>query len=196
MKTPQLFTALLVIALVFSTSIFAQQSVKPIILKRVYSEKTRDQKLEAAIFSATEIGDSEDKETRYYYNRVDLNGDKNPEILVYVFGGGNCGTGGCNALLFHKVRGKYKLTVTFGPVRNPIIVSQHKTKGWNDLIFFNSGGGIIPGYFSVCRFNGKNYPDNPTVERDAPPLKTRLKGIAYVSGIGYGESGLRFQHIK
>jgi hypothetical protein len=69
MKTPLLSTALLAITLVFSTSIYAQESVKPIILKRVYSEKTRDQKLEAAIFSATEIGDGEDKETRYYYNR-------------------------------------------------------------------------------------------------------------------------------
>lgn len=196
MKAPCFYTILFLIALSFPLPNYAQQSVKPIILQRVYSEKTRDQKLETAIISAARIGDNEDKETRYYYNRVDLNNDKQPEVLVYIFGRSNCGTSGCGALLFQKVRGKYNLITDFGPARNPIIVSQNKTNGWNDLIFFNLGGGIIHGYYSVCRFNGKSYPDNPTVEKDAPPLKTRVKSIAYVSRLGYHESGLQFRFNK
>ena len=107
-----------------------------------------------------------------------------------------CGTSGCDALLFQKVRGKYKLVTAFEPARNPIIVSQTKTNGWRDLIFYNAGGGIIPGYYSRSRFNGRTYPDNPTVERDSPPLKTRVKGVAYVVGEYSDEFGLRFRPRK
>jgi hypothetical protein len=64
----------------------AQESVKPAVLRRVYSEKVRDAKLEAAILAVVETGNGEDGEARYYYNRVDLDGDKKPEVLVYVFG--------------------------------------------------------------------------------------------------------------
>ncbi|MDQ4120754.1 MAG: hypothetical protein M3209_04835 [Acidobacteriota bacterium] len=171
---------------------FAQKSVKPRISSRVPSEKVRDAQLEAAIFSAVTSGDSKDKGTRYYYNRVDLNGDKKPEVLVYVFGGVNCGTGGCDVLLFQKVRGKYKLINNFGPTRNPVVVSRNKANGWHDLIFYNVGGGIIEGYYSVCRFNGRAYPENPTIKDEAPPLKTRVKGTEYLVGDASEKSGLSF----
>lgn len=191
-----LFTALIWTVLLSTFPTLAQESVKPTVLRRVYSEKIRDAKLEAAILAAVETGNGRDGEARYYYNRVDLDGDKKPEVLVYVFGRLNCGTGGCGALLFRKVEDKYELITNFEPVRNPIIVSQNKTNGWHDLIFFNRGGGIIPGYYSVCRFNGRTYPDNPTVEQDAPPLKTGVKGTAYLAGVGDGKSGLPFRRGK
>jgi hypothetical protein len=187
------FSIIILLATVFfSLSVFAQNSVKPKIMRRVSSEKVRDAKLEAAIFSAVAIGGKEDRETRYYYNRVDLNGDKKPEVLVYVFGGINCGTGGCDVLLFQKVRGKYKLINNFGPTRNPVVVSHNKTDGWHDLIFYNVGGGIINGYYSVCRFNGRAYPENPTINDEAPPLKTRVKGTEYLVGDAGENSGLDF----
>lgn len=189
------YLALICVAFLFSSEIFAQKGIKPRILKRVSSEKNRDSKLEAAIVKAAEI-ESNDKDTRYFYNRVDLNGDKEPEVLVYLFGAENCGTGGCNALVLQKAEDSYKLITFFGPVRNPVIVSQSKTKGWNDLVFFNVGGGIINGYYSVCRFNGTTYPDNPTVEDDAPPLRKTITGTSYLEGKGYGASGLSFLFSK
>lgn len=171
---------------------FSQGSIEPEILRKVVFEKKRDTRLEAAIIRSTGVNEVDDKSTRYYYNFVDLNGDRKSEVLVYIFGGYFCGTGGCDAYLFREAKQGYKLVTHFEPVRNPIIVSQNKTKGWNDLIFFNRGGGIIPGYYSICRFNGKSYCENPTIKDEVPSLTKRVKGVAYLIGNGHGESGLRF----
>jgi hypothetical protein len=133
---------------------------------------------------------------RYYYNPVDLNDDKRPEVVVFVFGRTMCGSSGCDAMVFQKVKGGYKLVTHFEPARNPIIVSQTKTNGWRDLVFYNAGGGIIPGYYSISRFNGRTYPRNPTVEKDAPPLKTPIIGTAYVVGEYSPDFGLRFRRRK
>lgn len=202
MKICFFFTILILAVLFFSLSTFAQESVKPKILRSVPSETVRDAKLETAIRSVLDLGYDE-KDVRYYYNRVDLNGDKKPEVIVFLFGRPLCGTGGCDALLFQKVRGKYKLVTAFEPARNPIIVSRTKTKGWRDLIFFNIGGGVgvirnsvIYGYYSLIRFNGRTYSENPTVVSDAPPLKTRFKGVAYVVGEYSSELGLRLRPRK
>src|SRR5436190_6849072 len=142
----QIISAALVLLFTTSASL-AQRSRKPIIVRRVRSETARDAKLEAAI-------GVEEEGARYYYNKVDLNGDGKPEVLVYVFGKDMCGTGGCDALIFQLVSDKYKMVSDISLVWNPIIVSQHKTHGWNDLIAFVSGGGIIPGYYTVLQFNG------------------------------------------
>ncbi len=73
--------------------------------------------------------------------------------------------------------------------RNPIIVSQRKTRGWNDLIMYVVGGGIQPGYYTVLHFDGRTYPDNATVD-PAAPLKTRAKGVAYLVGEASYETGI------
>lgn len=192
MKARCFSTILFLTAVFLPLSAFPQTNVNPRILSRISSEKIRDVKLETAIFSAVANGDAADRGTRYYYNRVDLNDDKKPEVLVYVFGGVTCGTGGCSVLLFQKLIGRYKLINNFGPTRNPVVVSQNKTNGWRDLIFYNVGGGIINGYYSVCRFNRRAYPENPTVEDEAPRLKTRMKGSEYLVGDATEKSGLAF----
>src|SRR5215471_4534709 len=66
-------------------------------------------------------------EIDYYYNRVDLDGDGEPEVLVYLFGPHVCGTGGCGALVFKSTRGGYRIVGNIVLARNPIIVSEHKT---------------------------------------------------------------------
>ncbi len=165
-----------------SEGVSAQKNVAPRILRYVKSEKKPDAKIEEIIRKEIELDKTGEYKTEYYYNFVDLNGDKKNEVLVYVEGFINCGTGGCNSLLLRQnEKGEYELMTFFSPVRSPIIVSQHKTKGWQDLIFFNSGGGIMKGYYSVSKFNGKSYIDNPTVDDEAAPLKTRVKGIAYLT---------------
>lgn len=190
------FTTLILAATIFPLASLAQESVKPKILRSVSSETVRDAQLETAIRVVEEFGDDDEDRIRYYYNRVDLNGDKKPEVIVFLFGRGMCGTSGCDALLFQKVRGKYKLVTAFAPARNPIIVSQSKTNGWRDLVFYNAGGGIIPGYYSRSRFNGRAYPNNPTVKQDSPPLKIRIKGVAYVVGEYSDQFGLQLRSEK
>lgn len=181
LRPPQIVVSILIF--LCAAPVPAQTSKEPIVVRRVKSEIARDAKLESAIISAV-FGHNAVDETigvRYHYNRVDLNGDGNPEVLVFVFGRTMCGTSGCGAMIFQLRRSHYTLITDFGPARNPIVVSRRRTGGWNDLIMPVAGGGILPGYYAVLRFDGRTYPANPTVE-PAKPLAERVQGTAYVAG--------------
>lgn len=168
----------------------SQTSAKPRIIRSIKSESKPDRRLEKILRSEyVEPGDNAD--IRYYYNQVDLDGDNRKELIVFVFGEHQCGTSGCRALIYRKRGRSYKLLTEFGPARNPIIVSTTRTNGWRDLLFWNSGGGVLPAYYSISRFNGKSYPDNPTVPSKSPPIKRRYRGIAYLIGPYDPSAGLR-----
>ncbi|HZH31306.1 MAG TPA: hypothetical protein VEY11_11140 [Pyrinomonadaceae bacterium] len=178
LRPSQIFGSLLIS--LCALPVLAQTSEKPIIVRRVKPEIAHDARLVSAIISA--LGAIELNGVRYHYNKVDLNGDGRPEVLVFIFGRTMCGTSGCDAMVFQSLgRSGYKLITHFGPARNPIIVSGRRSHGWNDLIMPVAGGGIRPGYYAVLRFNGKTYPENPTVE-PARSLGRRVKGTAYVVG--------------
>jgi hypothetical protein len=172
----------------------AQRGPKPFVTGRVGPEAARDAKLEAAIKDPDGDGrpDNHDPEgtfwTRYYYNRVDLNGDGEPEVLVYLFGPYMCGSGGCNLLVFRREGDAYKLVSDISLARNPVVVSEHRTNGWNDLIFLVAGGGVRA-HYAVLRFNGKSYPDNATAD-PVLPLGAPARGKEYLAGSGEKETGL------
>lgn len=172
----------------------AQRDPKPLVTAEVKSEAARDARLEAAIRDPG--GDGRDDYakagdemwTNYYYNRVDLNGDGRPEALVYLFGSYTCGSGGCNTLVFRQTEaGDYKLVAEISLTHNPVVVSEHRTNGWNDLIFTVAGGGARA-HHAVLRFDGKTYPNNPTTA-PAAPLKAPARGKAYLAGSGYRDTG-------
>lgn len=181
------------LSLLAATPLFAQRGPKPVVIESVRPEAERDAELEAAIKDPDGDGqpDNHDLEgalwTRYYYNRVDLNGDGEPEVLVYLFGPYMCGSGGCNTLVFRRERDGYKLVSDIPLTRNPIVVSERKTNGWNDLVFLASGGGARAHYV-VLRFNGKSYPDGSN-EDPVTPLKAHARGKAYLVGSGEKETG-------
>jgi hypothetical protein len=182
---PLLWAALILL----QTAVVArsQHSARPQITRRVKSERVRDEKLEEAIRrSFPEYPKMLEGEIDYYYNRVDLDGDGKPEVLVFLFGPQVCGTGGCDALVFKSAKGGYRVVGDIALARNPIIVSEHKTHGWRDLIMFIAGGGVRPGYYSVVPFNGKQYPENPSGE----PLSFRQRGTAYLVGSPVIGSGI------
>lgn len=131
------------------------------------SEKVRDRQLEKAIFrdnsEYAEVYPQLSSPASYSYNLIDLNGDKNPEIVVHLQGQFFCGSGGCNTSIYKQVGKNYKLITQIGLNHPPIIVSNHKTQGWSDLIipqFANSLGVNAHGYY-VLKFNGRSYPENP-----------------------------------
>ncbi len=135
----------------------------------ILSETARDVELERAILQANTYYDSRSIEifgsyARYFYNKIDLNGDNKPEVLVHVVGPTFCGTGGCTTLIFKSVGQNYKLVSEITVSRLPIIVTNQKTNGWNDLILNARGGGRgstgNSGLYLV-RFNGRTYPDAP-----------------------------------
>jgi hypothetical protein len=102
-------------------------------------------------------------EARYFLSWFDLNGDGTPEAIAHVVGPRVCGTGGCDTHIFARRGRGYRLISTIGLSRPLIVASRRRTQGWRNLIVYIAGGGILPGYYVELRFNGRAYPENPTV---------------------------------
>jgi hypothetical protein len=145
------------------------------------SETSPNPKLEQAI--VRELQDynpsSPDQYVRYYYNRVDLNDDGKPEVVVYLLGSYTCGSGGCTTLIFTPRGQDYRLVSRLTLVNDPILVTPQKTLGWKDLVLLVSGSGAR-GQYTRLRFNGRTYPDNPSVQ-PAVTSNSTLTGIALVA---------------
>ncbi|WP_448574114.1 hypothetical protein [Trichothermofontia sp.] len=116
---------------------------------------------------------------RYYYNRIDLNGDRRLETIAYVVGRETCGRNGCLALIFTQSPQGLQQVGQFIAVHVPILVLDRKTRGWNDLVFFISEGDSPPRYKRV-QFDGQTYANQPATESDIPP-HTSLRGTAILA---------------
>lgn len=111
---------------------------------------------------------------RYIHGRVDLNGDGRAEVFVFVTGSIFCGAGGCSLMLFGEDQGRYTLVEEFANSRPPVIVAPKRTRGWNDLIRVESGGGAGPVYVRHS-FDGKTYVEAERVPiGEVPPEGRRL----------------------
>ncbi len=155
------------------------------------SETARDEKLEKAITEALDYNKETDGVLRYYYNKVDLNGDEKPEIFTYLVGPYVSGSGGSTALIFENKNDEYQLATKLTLVRNPIIISDNSTNGWKDLIMYISGGGIEP-FYSQVQFDGNEYTGNPSVQ---PEIEsgTIVKGTAIIADDLLQNSGIEIQ---
>ena len=146
-------------------------------------ETVPDKDLEVAILDASpnytrEVVDIEGGtgRGRYVYGRVDLNGDGQTEVFVYLLGSIYCGTGGCNMLLFTQGQDGYSLVNKFPISRLPVIVSTKRTQGWNDLVRLESGGGVPASYVRHI-FDGSHY-----VEKERMPADKAPEGMSYLAG--------------
>ena len=135
----------------------------------------------------------------YFYNKVDLNDDREPEILVYVVGRWVCGSGGCPLFVLKKALTEYTVVTEILASGTPIVVSSERTNGWNDLILWQRSWAWDPkhkigqpSYYAELRFDGQTYPSNPTVEL-ARPLKKPRTGIAYLVDTDKPELGIRIK---
>lgn len=154
----------------------------------VQSETEPDLKLEEAFSKEYGLKRGEDK-VRYYYNRIDLNGDGKPETFVYLTGPTVCGTGGCSALIVQKADGQYKIASRFSLVRPPIIIRDQVTNGWKNIIMYVSGGGM-EGRYKELIFNEGTYPQNPSIQPDVK--NGRIKGTGIISGDLTENPGIEF----
>jgi hypothetical protein len=179
------FFLIIVSIFLLSDTAFTQKKLQPTITENVVYLKKRDKILEKAIRQW--IGTDVSNEVRYHYNKVDLNGDGKLDAIVFASGYPLCGSGGCVMLIFKGVKVGFQLITEMSVSRPPLIVLSTKTKGWNDLVMRVSGGGIKP-FYSLLKFNGKSYPENPTVEPEIPK-KGRLEGVEYLSGIERYDTG-------
>lgn len=116
--------------------------------------------------------------TQYRAAQADLNGDGSPEVLVYAEGPENCGSGGCALYVLTRRSLGWRILTQTSVTRPPIRLLSTRTKGWHDLGVHVAGGGILPGYDVRLRFNGRRYPDNPSLlpprPRGAEPGHTLL----------------------
>jgi hypothetical protein len=127
-----------------------------------------------------EYSDGDYGDFRYFLKWFDLNGDGEPEAIVYVAGPRVCGAGGCNTHIFARREGGYKLVSTIGISRPPIIASQRRTHGWNNLIVFAAGGGVLLGYYAELPFDGSTYPESAS-DKLAKEVKGQPQGVALIN---------------
>lgn len=59
----------------------------------------------------------------------------------------------------------YRVVTQLAPVRLPVRALSSQRNGWRDIGVWVGGGGIIHGYEATLTFDGRTYPDNPTVVR-------------------------------
>jgi hypothetical protein len=112
---------------------------------------------------------------------VDLQDNGVQEVIVYFTDQGSCGTGGCDALILEPSGSSYKTIAEITLVHSPIRVLRSKSHGWHDITVVVVGGGLQPGYEAKLSFDGKTYPDNPSIA-PAQPLSTKATGIVAVPG--------------
>lgn len=92
-----------------------------------------------------------------------LNDDGAKEVIVYLLSSKWCGSGGCTALVLAPEGSSYKVITRIMITNPPIRVLATKTIGWHDLAVQVRGGSVQPGYEAQLSFNGKKYPNNPSV---------------------------------
>jgi hypothetical protein len=122
----------------------------------------------------------DDKTTKYLAAFVDLNGDGRREAIVYVTGQTWCGTGGCNMLILARAGTSWRIVTETTITRTPIRVLTTASNGWRNITVWAQGGGIQPGYEAELRFDGKTYPENPSVP-PARPLTRKVPGRVVLS---------------
>lgn len=124
----------------------------------------------------------DDKTTKYVAVFRDVNDDGKPETIVYLIGRKWCGSGGCNTVILTRDDGRWRIVTNITITRPPIRVLANTSDGWHSIGVWVQGGGIPPGYEAELRFNGKTYPNNPSV----PPAKRseeKLPGEVVISTV-------------
>jgi len=159
---------------VFSGAVEPQPDVKPTSAEPKASPPEAKLSEEATVrhyLQTLDVG----KETQYAVAFKDLNGDGVDEAIVYLMGGGWCGSGGCTTLVLKKEGDSWATVSRITITRPPIRVLTSVSKGWHDLGVWVQGEGTQPGYEAELVFDGKSYPRNPTTPPARPSGEVLIK---------------------
>lgn len=107
-------------------------------IENEYSEKEKNTDIEKLIIDTFEISDDVKKDTKYYYNYVDLNNDGVDELFTYVIGPSTTGTGGSSVLIAEKQNNIWTVKQTLNLINQPIIISDNLENGMKEIIVSNS----------------------------------------------------------
>jgi hypothetical protein len=109
------------------------------------------------------------------------------DIVAYISGRDFCGSGGCDFVILEPENGAFRVLGDLTITNTPIVQLPASSHGHPDLAVEVSGGGIQPGYAARLRFDGKTYPDNPSVP-PAEPMKGEPKGKVLIGGSIFAEN--------
>jgi len=173
--------SLLLLLAAFLQLLTAQAGATPTLEREVASERARDAAVERVV--AEHVRESADGggTVRYQYNFVDLNADGMSEVLLRIDGRSTCGTRGCLLLVLSKTASGYDVISRTALTWAPIVVSEHRTNGWHDLVLWQRA--YPPGeasHYMVLEFEGSGYPQDPSME-PAHLLELPVRGVAYLS---------------
>lgn len=93
-----------------------------------------DPELEQLLIHHYGLTEEISKRTRYYYDRIDLNGDEVDEIFAILVGPETTGIAGSMGSLILEKDGKLEIEKDFSQLYMPIVVSTNMQDGWHDLI--------------------------------------------------------------
>jgi hypothetical protein len=157
----------------------AQAGATPIVTRQIASERARDAAVERFVRQYLADLDPADTVHRYEFNRVDLNDDGTPEVLLRIDGPRTCGTGGCSLFVLRKTSGGYEEVSRSTSTSAPVVVSENRTRGWNDLVLWQRADPPREAsHYKVLEFDGAGYPQNPSME-PARLLEVPVRGVAY-----------------
>lgn len=126
----------------------------PKVIGSLESETDADKRIEHFIcvtYECLKAGDV------YYYDKVDLDTDGRPEVIVYIQGAGHCGSGGCTFLVLKEKDGEY-ISVSRIASRPPVLVTSERSQGWKNLVVWFPADTVEGGgNYVLLRFNGTDY---------------------------------------
>jgi hypothetical protein len=167
-STRHFFNGLIRFVLLIATASFASVQGQP---RTQSSEEDSLKKFLQNYVREPGLGD--DKTLKYLATFVDLNGDGTKEAIVYLTGQTWCGSGGCNMLILARSGTSWRTVTETTITRTPIRVLTTASNGWRNLTVWVQGGGIQPGYEAELPFDGKTYPENPSV----PPARRLTRKV-------------------
>lgn len=101
----------------------------------------------------------------FHHALTDLDGDGVQDAVVLLIGRDWCGTGGCTLLVLKGKADGFVPVSDSSISEEPIRVSKRETHhGWKTIIVHSRGAGE-----ALLRFDGKKYPDNPSMQPMANP---------------------------
>jgi hypothetical protein len=83
-------------------------------------------------------------------------------------------------MILSHVQDSWKVITEVAITQLPIRMLTSKSNGWYDLGVWVQGGGVQPGDEAQLRFDGRTYPENPTVP-PAKPISVKVRGSVMIS---------------
>jgi len=153
-----------------------RSGIAPVAMRTVPCEKRADVAIERSIARSFGRDSSNLEGTQYFYNRVDLNGDGEPEILAYLRGPRTCSSNGCLLLVLQKEGNRYAAISRIYMAWSPVVVIENRSNGWSDLVLRAEASEGGAARYSRIAFDGKSYR-----QEAALPLAEKVAGVFYMS---------------